>query len=156
MSSSPTTTVAIKPKPAPTSAIKPVPTTVIVIEPAPAATASVLVPVQPVLNHPVIDLTGEADDDLEITYPTISEYFAELDVLMPVLRFPQYEDRLFTTGFRYVHQITDTPAIRATLANLWVPITLVEEIVEHAGRMTRRAMKSRLISKNEDETYCGF
>ena len=30
--------------------------------------------------------------DLDITYPVVSELFAELDLLMPALRFPRYED----------------------------------------------------------------
>ena len=106
MSSFPTTTVAIGPastsataikpepmpatafEPVPATTIKPVPATAIVIEPPPTIAASVSVLVQSAPDHPVINLTGEADDDLDITYPAVSKLFAELDLLMPALRFP--------------------------------------------------------------------
>ena len=79
-------------EPVPATTIKPVPATAIVIEPPPTIAASVSVLVQSAPDHPVINLTGEADDDLDITYPAVSKLFAELDLLMPALRFPRYED----------------------------------------------------------------
>jgi hypothetical protein len=107
-------------------------------------------PIQPAPNHPIIDLTGEVEYDPDIIYPSVNELIAELDELMPVLRFPQYEDRLLTAGFRYVHLIANTPTVRAMLSNLGIPVGIVEEIVDRAGRMMRRAAKSKSPVKHED------
>ena len=106
--------------------------------------------VQPAPNHPIINLTGEVENDPDIIYPSVSELIAELDELVLVLRFPQYEDRFLTAGFRYIHLIANTPVVRATLSNLGIPIGIVEEIVDRAGRMMRRVAKSKSPVKNED------
>lgn len=111
-------------------------------------------PAQPTPDRVVIDLTGE--DDPDIVYPSISELLAELDETMPALRISQYEDRLFTAGFRHVHQIIDTPAVHAMLENLGIPIGVVEEIIDRASRMTRRAAKSKSTMKCEDDSHGGF
>lgn len=85
-------------------------------------------------------------------YPTISELLTELDESMPALGVTRYEGQLLTAGFAYVHQLMDTPAVRATLSNLEIPIGIMEEIIERAGRMTRRAAKKPVTVKSEDRT----
>jgi len=120
----------------------------VAIEPSPANTP----PTQSASTiAPVIDLTDEADD-LDTAYPTISELLAELDESMSALGFAQYEERLLAAGFGYVHQLADTPTTRAALESLQVPVGIVEEIIDRAARMTRRAAKSKHVIKNEDGT----
>ena len=100
-------------------------------------------------DHPVIDLTGEEDDNSN-AIPTVSELLTELDELMPALRFPQYEDCLLAAGFRHVYRFTNTPAIRTALDNLGIPIGVVEEMIDQADMMMRRAAKSDSTVKSED------
>ena len=99
---------------------------------------------------PVIDLTSEAEEPGAI-YPTISELLAEVDESMPALGVTRYEGRLLAAGFEYVHQLMDTPTVRTTLGDLEIPAGLVEELIEYAGRMTRRAAKKPAAVKNEGD-----
>lgn len=103
---------------------------------------------------PVIDLTGETESN--IVYPTVSELLAELDESMPALSFTRYEEQLLAAGFRHVHQLVDSPTVRTTLADLGVPVGIVDEIIERAQRMTRRAVKSKSTIKDEDDTNHGI
>ena len=104
---------------------------------------------------PIIDLIDEAEET-DITYPTVSELLAELDESMPALGFAQYEDRLLATGFAYVHQLMDTPTIRTALDDLQIPVGVVEEIINRANRMVRRATKSKYIVKSENDADSKF
>lgn len=115
-----------------------------VAEPTPPTT----VPAQPA-PIPVIDLTDELNEP-DPVYPRVSELLAELDESMPALGFVQYEGQLLAAGFGYVHQLVDTPIVRAVLDSL-VPVGVAEEILNRAQRMTRRAEKSKCAVKHESD-----
>jgi hypothetical protein len=97
--------------------------------------------------QPIIDLTNDHDATI---YPTIGELLSELNDTMPGLSFPRYEERLASAGFGYVHQVLDTPDVRQTFDQLAIPVGIRQEIFEHAARMTRRAEKSKEVTKTED------
>ena len=123
--------------------------------PAIQSTSVATTPAQPAPTPgPVIDLTGETESN--IIYPTVSELLAELDESMPALSFTRYEEQLLAAGFRHVHQLVDSPTARTTLADLGVLVGIVDEIIERAQRMTRRAVKSKSTIKDEDDTNHGI
>jgi hypothetical protein len=97
--------------------------------------------------QPIIDLTNDHDATI---YPTIGELLGELDEIMPSLGFPRYEERLTSAGFTHAHQVADTPGVRQTFDRLGIPVGIRQEIFEHAARMTRRAEKSKQVTKTED------
>ena len=103
----------------------------------------------PPTTERVIDLTGETEEP-DSVYPMVSELLAELDESMPALGLARYEEQLLAVGFTYVHQLVDSPAVRTTLLNLEFPIAIVEEIIERAQRMTRRAAKLKSVIKDEE------
>lgn len=72
---------------------------------------------------------------------------------MPALGFTRYEEQLLAAGFGYIRQLADTPSVRTTLRSLEIPVGAVEEIIKRAGRMSRRAEKSKPAVKNEDDTH---
>ena len=75
-------------------------------------------------SHPpqaVIDLTNVSDRCNTPIYPTIGELLGELDENSANPGFARYEDRLVDAGFRYVHQVVDTPDVQRDFDRLAVP-----------------------------------
>jgi hypothetical protein len=101
--------------------------------------------------QPIIDLTGDADGASNTIYPTAGELLSELDETMPNLGFTRHEERLLNAGFGYVHQVVDMPDVRQSFDQLEIPVGIRQEIFERAARMSRRAGKSKDITKTEDD-----
>lgn len=98
----------------------------------------------------IIDLTGDRDQHETTIYPTIKELLTELDEDTANLGFSQYEERLASAGFCRVHQVIDTPDVCKNFDQLGIPAEIGREIFERAARMTRRAEKSKQLTKTED------